>query len=584
MKIPKIENIIDIAVSGWHTALLAEDETVWYWGNYADFPIDKYKPLFTPEKSDLNTWYMVKGNDERNKEYKAWDSGFDIYNGIHEQLSIKHDGTVWFSTYEHSYDYELGYVNSEEEFTELKEFFGARDVAINNDSYFIVCADGTIVSKGGNYSGQLGNGFSDSVAAPVKLDGINNVKKVCSTVSWNDEDYCYYLLYKDGTVSMLSNDYYENSLASIPLENISDIVANEYKALALKDDGTVWTWDVDSQSFNVKKIEELNDIVSVFTTGGGPKESLTYGAIDKNGDFYLTDISDIGDYLGGLLEQEAVTDGTFGKITKIKDNNESVQYMNFGIYLDGVKNTANLSLYFDDTDCTFPLPLINSEGYFMRLLRQSIDDLSHVFSGGNAGYACKIKKEDDVFVCYSEKIHSLKDSADSEVLTDVGCDFMADNSGSLYYAGSITKENYRFFPNSPYGYQRDWEKVASAVVTLQIDSNIIYNNNTKMQIPASPIIINNRTLVPIREVVENLGGQVIWDDETKSTGVIMGEYNLNLPIGSLEVSVNGKTTTTDAAPQIIDNKTYLPLRLVCENIGTTVHWEPVTSKITIIKQ
>ena len=578
VKIHGVENIVDIAMSDYHNALLVNDDTVWYWGVNADFLIDKGFPVYVPQKMDIGYWYLVNTQDTEAKDYKAFARNFNIYSGNAEEMFIKHDGTVWRSTYRRYFDDILGYVYTDKEIFELTEFFGARDLAIDGGSYYIICADGSIISKGENYAGQLGNGFSNNVSAPIKLDEIKNAKRAILTFSDYypvEQNPHYYILSTDGTVSLLDYVNSQNRIFSVPIENVVDMVANDNIILALREDSTVWTWDINNTYFNVRMIEGLKDITGVFKAYG--TNPLSYGVIDTSGNVYFDNLDSISDFLGGLVEYEHIENSSFNKVTKLKDNNESVQHLKFDITLDGTRNILDIN----SINCELPLKLIYSDGYFFKLLHESIGDLTHILEGGVSSYRFNIRKEGGEFIGYSEEIKPSITYNDN--FFDIGNSFAVDNNRNLYYTGRITELNYKYFPPVPYGYQPEWKEIISSVISLKIGSDTILNNNIEIKTPAPPIIKNGRTIIPVREVVEGLGGNVSWDEETKTTHITFDENELYLPIGSFECSVNGETVTLDVAPEIINNKTYLPLRFVCENIGAIVYWEETANKITVTR-
>ncbi|WP_051403473.1 stalk domain-containing protein [Schnuerera ultunensis] len=93
---------------------------------------------------------------------------------------------------------------------------------------------------------------------------------------------------------------------------------------------------------------------------------------------------------------------------------------------------------------------------------------------------------------------------------------------------------------------------------------------------ASPIIENGRTLVPIRFIAEELGAEVEWKDKEKR--VILKKDNLlvSLKIGSRLVLNQGEEKAyflSDITPKIIDNHTFVPLRLVSNALGIDIEWD-----------
>lgn len=121
--------------------------------------------------------------------------------------------------------------------------------------------------------------------------------------------------------------------------------------------------------------------------------------------------------------------------------------------------------------------------------------------------------------------------------------------------------------------------IRSAV--LQIGSTVISINGTESELDTAPIIQNDRTLLPLRAVVEGLGGSVAWEDETKTAVFAKGDTVIFMTIGSKTAFVNTTEHTMDTVPIIIDGRTMLPIRFVAENLGFSVEWDATTQTITV---
>lgn len=87
-----------------------------------------------------------------------------------------------------------------------------------------------------------------------------------------------------------------------------------------------------------------------------------------------------------------------------------------------------------------------------------------------------------------------------------------------------------------------------------------------------PIVAGGRTLVPVRSVVSNMGGEVGWDAIEKKVTLKLGGKTVDLWIGKTEAVADSVTMTLDAAPSIIGGKTMIPVRFVSENLGLNVEW------------
>lgn len=124
------------------------------------------------------------------------------------------------------------------------------------------------------------------------------------------------------------------------------------------------------------------------------------------------------------------------------------------------------------------------------------------------------------------------------------------------------------------------------VIILQIGKSTFTVNGGIRTLDSPPIIKNNRTLLPIRAIIESLGGTVSWDATERKVTVILGSNTIELWIGKNTAKVNGGYTPIDSTnskvvPEIINSRTMLPLRFVTENVGATVDWDGTTKTITI---
>jgi len=96
-----------------------------------------------------------------------------------------------------------------------------------------------------------------------------------------------------------------------------------------------------------------------------------------------------------------------------------------------------------------------------------------------------------------------------------------------------------------------------------------------------PIILDNYTVVPAREVFEAVGAKVDWDKNTYKVIVNYADKKVVLKIGDINASVNGVSQKMSIPAKIINNKTMIPLRFVSESVGIDVSWEPSSRVISI---
>ena len=130
------------------------------------------------------------------------------------------------------------------------------------------------------------------------------------------------------------------------------------------------------------------------------------------------------------------------------------------------------------------------------------------------------------------------------------------------------------------------QPAASTVMVLQIGARTFTVDGKTNTLDSPPVIKNGRTLVPIRAIIEALGGTVGWDGAARKATVTLGSTSLQLWIGKSAATVNGTSTPIDSTnakvvPEIINGRTMLPLRFVSENLGAAVGWDQSTQTITI---
>ena len=125
----------------------------------------------------------------------------------------------------------------------------------------------------------------------------------------------------------------------------------------------------------------------------------------------------------------------------------------------------------------------------------------------------------------------------------------------------------------------------AAEIKLQIGNPAMTVDGSEREIDpglgTAPINQNGRTLLPIRAVIEALGGGVIWDGETQTVILAYGSDIITMVVGSTTAFVNEDAQTLDAAPVIIDGRTMLPIRFVAEGFKLGVDWDQDTQTVTV---
>lgn len=119
----------------------------------------------------------------------------------------------------------------------------------------------------------------------------------------------------------------------------------------------------------------------------------------------------------------------------------------------------------------------------------------------------------------------------------------------------------------------------SVLKTLYHPSFVSLNDDI---LTTESIIVNERTLFPMREIAEKLGANVLWDENTQTVTVSNTNTTVIFQIDNDTVKVNDTALILDTAPQIINNVAMLPVRALAEAFGAEVSWNENTRVAKIL--
>lgn len=121
----------------------------------------------------------------------------------------------------------------------------------------------------------------------------------------------------------------------------------------------------------------------------------------------------------------------------------------------------------------------------------------------------------------------------------------------------------------------------TTVLVLTIGTDVVTVNGKATMIDAAPEIVGGRTCVPIRFISESLGAMVAWQATTQGITITLGDHAVGLQISSRSGMVDGSVIALDAAPYIKNGRTMVPLRMISEAFGAEVLWNAATRTVTI---
>lgn len=135
-------------------------------------------------------------------------------------------------------------------------------------------------------------------------------------------------------------------------------------------------------------------------------------------------------------------------------------------------------------------------------------------------------------------------------------------------------------------FEKEVEEKKQIIITLQIGNRNFTVDGITKELDSPPIIKNGRTLLPIRAIIESLGGTIGWEGTERKVTISLENTNIELWIGKSTARVNGVEKPIDSSnasvvPEIISGRTMLPVRFVTENLGAKVDWDGETKTVTI---
>ena len=174
-------------------------------------------------------------------------------------------------------------------------------------------------------------------------------------------------------------------------------------------------------------------------------------------------------------------------------------------------------------------------------------------------------------------LKGIKEDFDASKVTLVRYDKQPDGTIKVVKLGGIYNEQEQMISGlvdreGEYGVVQAEELTK---ISLAIGNNVSVVNNQYINNEIASEMINGTTYVPLRFIAENLGANIKWEGKTK-------HITINIDDKQLDMTVEKEGSTNDA-PLIKNNRTLVPLRYVSEQLGANVLWIPNTKDIEIVK-
>ncbi len=109
----------------------------------------------------------------------------------------------------------------------------------------------------------------------------------------------------------------------------------------------------------------------------------------------------------------------------------------------------------------------------------------------------------------------------------------------------------------------------------------LYLDGRRLEPESPPVIQEGRTLVPLRIIAEALGARVEWNEAARTAIVYRGNDIVRVPLGARAMEKNGAQIPLDVPARIVNGRSLLPVRAIVESLGLNAGWLPQSRAVVI---
>ncbi len=121
----------------------------------------------------------------------------------------------------------------------------------------------------------------------------------------------------------------------------------------------------------------------------------------------------------------------------------------------------------------------------------------------------------------------------------------------------------------------------STLIVLRIGSKKALVDHIELELDVAPFILQQRTMVPLRFVGEAFEAKVDWIAEERKIIITLDDVKIELWIQQNRALINQEPFYSDVPPIIVQQRTFVPVRFISEAFNAQVEWEAKNQIITI---
>ncbi|PKM66489.1 MAG: hypothetical protein CVU95_10935 [Firmicutes bacterium HGW-Firmicutes-2] len=474
-------------------------------------------------------------------------------------------------------------------------------------SFAQVAVPDGVYSFGDGRTGELGLGDTKSATTPTIIQNLTHIKTVeaCYQHSLvllqNGDVYSF----GDNSSGRLGLGDAENRSVPTKIQTISGakaIAAGNSHSLIILQNGDVYSFGNNAfgqlghgdknDRLTPTKIQGLSNAIDI---AGGQSHSLV---LLKNGHVYAFGYSGSGQLGqgdgGGINHMTPLKILENAKAIAAEGNNSMVLMKNGDVYTFGSNRYGQLGYETSNNYSATPAKLGNlgpakaiaaGTGHSLVLLENG--DL-YSFGQGDSG---QLGHGNTEHMAYPSKVEALSGvkliaagTRHSLVVLDNGnaYSFGLGFGGRLGHGDISTRSTPTHIEalsgKNVFGIAAGYSHSLALLGTPPITINI---NGIPLYTEVPPIIINGRTMVPLRAIFEALDMEVEWIAETRTIIGTTATDKIQLTVDSNQTLVNNERVELDVPATIIESRTLVPVRFIGESTGREVKWDGITRTVDI---
>ena len=235
------------------------------------------------------------------------------------------------------------------------------------------------------------------------------------------------------------------------------------------------------------------------------------------------------------------------------------------------------------------------------------DSIEHISKGKGKTKTKPAKDLKNLVKAQKNEVEAAKDQLEQEIdQLEALCE-AADESGDTELAAQLrlqlqemklTQQSYKDQMKDLIGQMKltmrnryteeELEQLKKVAVELGQDPDLfvlpvenIISDKVNFKFDTPPVIKGSRTLIPVRAIVQGFGAEVSWDEETQTVTIVKDDREIVLTLGNSTIYVNGEEHEIDTPAELINNRTFVPLRFLIHNFGLNAKWDENTQTVEI---